>query len=114
MANYKAKDLPVTTQFLAGLWSPDAPFPKQKWVEFCEALLKEGYWLTLYEARQTYSKYITVRKAGHSPFKVRFSNHKPIKSRELSGDCDFFVGVTNLGIANTQMALSAVRKHFST
>jgi len=86
-------------------------YPKAKWIEFSEILLKEGYKLHIYEARRTFSKYITVTK-GDKKFKVRFSNHKPIKHRELSGDCDFFVGVTNLGVSNTQMALNAVREVF--
>ena len=110
--NKKVSDLTVTQQFLSSRWPAGSIYPKQKWVEFCETLLREGYVLSLYEARQTYSKYITVRKAGRSPFKVRFSNHKPIQSRELAGDCDFFVGVTNLGVTNTAMALQAVRRHF--
>ena len=89
-------------------------YPKKaKWIEFCETLLDEGYTLRLYEARETVSKYITISKSG-SPltFKVRFSNHRPIHSREVQKDCDFFVGVTNLTVTNTQQALIAVRNHF--
>ncbi|WP_435008006.1 hypothetical protein P12x_005273 [Tundrisphaera lichenicola] len=90
----------------------NAGYDKPKWIGFCETLLDRGYILTLYEARQTFSKYITVSMAGHKPFKVRFSNHKPIAQRELNGDCDFFVGVTNLCVTNTSQALIAVEKHF--
>jgi|GEM_PF-6843435 len=92
----------------------NAGFSKQKWVEFCEILLRQGFKLTLYEARQTYSKYITVIKPGSRKrgFLVRFSNHKPNKRRELSGDCDFFVGVTHLGITTSRQALQAVFAHF--
>jgi len=92
----------------------NAGFGKQKWVEFCEVLLNEGFTLTLYEARQTYSKYITVVKPGSrkKSFKVRFSNHKPNRHRELAGDCDFFVGVTHLGVTTSQQALKAVFAHF--
>lgn len=87
-------------------------YQKQRWIFFCEALLAKGYTLELYEARRTVSKYITVKKEGHKPFKVRFSNHKPIFHRELTGDCDFFVGHTNIAITNTDQAFRAVHKHF--
>lgn len=91
----------------------NAGFGKQKWIQFCEELLAEGFDLYLYEARETYSKYITVKHRNNTPFKVRFSNHKPIKRREKNGDCDFFVGITNFGYSTTDMALAAVREHFS-
>lgn len=87
-------------------------FPKQKWVKFCEILLSEGYELSLYEARRTVSKYVTVGRKGAKPFKVRFSNHRPIAQREDAGDCDFFVGVTNRTVTTTTQALAAVRAHF--
>ena len=89
-----------------------AGFKKQKWVEFCETLMAEGYSLRLYEARQTYSKYVTVHKEGSRGFKVRFSNHKPNKGRELEGHCHFFVGITHTGVRTTNDALRAVREHF--
>lgn len=89
-----------------------AGFPKQKWVEFCECMLIKGYQLEIYEAIRTVSKYITVKK-GKLKFKVRFSNHKPIQYRELKGDCDFFVGVTNLKTTTTRMAIAAVDEFFS-
>ena len=92
----------------------EAGFKKQKWVEFCEELLRRGYVCQLYEARRTVSKYITVKRPDdHSrSFKVRFSNHKPIKHRETAGDCDFFVGYTHLGITTTQQALKATLEFF--
>jgi hypothetical protein len=86
-------------------------FEKQKWIEFCETLLGQGFDLSLYEARRTASKYITVRK-GALAYKVRFSNHKPNKGRELEGDCDFFVGRTHTGIRTTSDCLRAVREFF--
>lgn len=87
-------------------------YPKAKWIVFSEILLDEGFTLQIYEAKETASKYITVSKNNMNGFKVRFSNHKPIEYRERNGDCDFFVGVTNLGVTNTEMALNAVRSHF--
>lgn len=87
-----------------------------KWVQFCEILLAEQYTLHLYEARETFSKYITVTRIDapdKKGFKVRFSNHPPRSDRERMRDCDFFVGKTHAGtFYNTQQALDAVRKHF--
>lgn len=82
-------------------------YQKQKWVEFCEAMMERGYTLTLYEARRTVSKYITVHNGDHK-FKVRFSNHKPIRDRKANGDCDFFVGKTHLNWSTTAQAIAAV------
>jgi len=90
-------------------------FAKTKWIEFCELMLAKGFILHMYEAKSTVSKYITVShpsKPGKR-FRVRFSNHKPIKHRELNGDCDFFVGITNLATTNTEQAIEATLKHFS-
>jgi len=105
----KARNRPLDHAYLdARDCARNSELPTQKWVEFCRTLLDEGYSLTLYEALRTVSKYVTV----NGSYKVRFSNHKPIESREANGDCDFFVGVTNLGVTNTKMALAAVRRHF--
>lgn len=109
----KATNLPVTLAFLQdrAARSEAKGYTKQKWVSFCEAMLDRGYRLTIYEARKTFSKYITVRGPGGS-FKVRFSNHMPIKSRELQGDCDFFVGWTHTGVRTTEQAIEAVDAFF--
>lgn len=90
-------------------------FGKAKWIEFCEAMMAEGYYLKLYEARKTVSKYITVIKPDDPShrYKVRFSNHRPIKHREVSGDCDFFVDVTNLGVTTTEQAIKATLTFFN-
>jgi hypothetical protein len=111
----KATNLSVTPDFLQqrAERSTSKGYAKQKWISFCEALLSDGYRLSIYEARQTFSKYITVHGRGAKPFKVRFSNHRPIAARERAGDCDFFVGVTNLTITTTDQALAAVRSHFA-
>ena len=86
-------------------------YGKQKWIIFAEELLHKGFKISLYEARRTFSKYLTVEKDGKY-FKVRFSNHKPIKERELNNDCDFFVGVTNYKVTTTEDALKAVYNFF--
>lgn len=88
---------------------------KQKWVMFCEYFLVRGYSLRLYEAKKTVSKYITLHKpkSGKRRYKVRFSNHRPIRDREVEKDCDFFVGVTHLGVSTARDAAIAVRKFFN-
>jgi hypothetical protein len=103
----------LTLRFLEGRKEifTKAGYPCPKWIEFSEEFLKLGFQVTLYEAKTTVSKYITVVKDKHR-FKVRFSNHKPIKHRELQGDCDFFVGVTNLRTTNTRMAILATKTFF--
>jgi hypothetical protein len=110
----KATNLAVTPDFLKvrAERATSKGYTKQKWIAFCETLLADGYHLTIYEARNTFSKYITVKAKGAKPFKVRFSNHRPIAERERAGDCDFFVGVTNLTVTTTDQALAAVRSHF--
>ena len=112
----KADNTKLTKEFLSERYERARKHgydQKAKWIEFSEYLIDKGYTLYLYEARQTFSKYITIRKHGYSPFKVRFSNHKPIQYRELNGDCDFFVGVTNLSVTTTKDAIYAVEKHFN-
>lgn len=113
----KANNRAVNTDFLRhrAEYSAKLGFAKQKWVLFCERMIAEGLVCSLYEARQTVSKYITVRHPdnySHS-FKVRFSNHKPIKHRETAGDCDFFVGYTHLGIQTTDQAIKKTLEFFN-
>jgi hypothetical protein len=109
----KARNVKVTQDFLdkRHAFSEARGYAKSKWIVFCETLLAAGFHLTLYEARETLSKYVTVSD-GNERFLVRFSNHRPNKSRELAGDCDFFVGVTHTGVRTTDDALAAVSRHF--
>lgn len=87
-------------------------FGKQKWIIFAEELLEKGFKVSLYEARKTFSKYLTVEK-GNKKFKVRFSNHRPNIHKELENDCDYFVGVTNFEVHTTKDALIAVNNYFN-
>lgn len=105
---------PITPEFLEfrAKVTKKAGYSKPRWIEFSEILLQAGYELKIYEAKSTVSKYITVYNKKGVGFKVRFSNHLPIKSKELEGDCDFFVGVTNLRTTNYRMALMAVNNFF--
>lgn len=88
------------------------PVPAQ-WVLFCEEMLKIGYAVSVKETLNTYSKYITVHGAGDTNFKVRFSDHKPNRRREINGDCDYFVGRTHTGARTTAMAVLAVKDFFN-
>lgn len=110
---WKATHQPVTQEFLndRAARSLAAGYSVQKWIAFCSRLLALGFDVSLYEARQTFSKYVTVSD-GQKRFKVRFSNHRPIKRREEMGDCDFFVGVANYQTTTTAQALAATLKHF--
>lgn len=89
--------------------SMELGFSKQKWIVFCEYFMDKGFKISMYEARRTVSKYITIH-FGEQEFKVRFSNHKPIYNREVKGDCDFFVGRTHTGVRTTDDAIRAVEK----
>lgn len=109
----KASNLKVTYEFLnkRSEDSTSKGFQKQKWIQFCETVMDRGFRVELYEARRTFSKYVTVI-GFDKEFKVRFSNHKPIAERELKGDCDFFVGVTHTGWRTTDDALKALTEYF--
>lgn len=104
----------VTPQFIEGKKQRATLFdyPVPKWIEFCERMLTNGFEVSYYEAQTTVSKYVTIRK-GSKSFLVRFSNHKPNRQREIAKDCDFFVGVTHLGVTRTEDAIRAVQEHFS-
>lgn len=110
----KATNLQVTPEFLRQRVEQAAAkgYGKAKWIFFCEAQIAAGRSVSLYEARRTVSKYVTVSDRGRY-FKVRFSNHLPIKSREASEDCDFFVGVTNFKTTTTAQAIEAVSEFFA-
>ena len=107
----KANGNRITREFLK--YRTSTLYGKQRWISFCEECMDRGYKCYLYEARRTYSKYITVVDNNRREFKVRFSNHKPILWRERNQDCDFFVGVTNFKVTTTQDALRAVDEFFN-
>lgn len=112
----KATNIQVTQEFLLTRTAKAVAggYAKQKWIFFCEVMLEREFRVSLYEARRTFSKYLTVTQAGRAgTFKVRFSNHKPIASREAAGDCDFFVGVSNQTVTTTEQAIQAVLHFFS-
>ena len=89
-----------------------AGFSSPKYLQYIKMALEKNYKVSLYDAQTTVSKYVTVKK-GKRTFKVRFSNHKPNKTKELNNECDFFVGITHLGITNTDNAWEATKKFFN-
>lgn len=107
----KARNMKVTYPYLdqRAAILKDSGYPVSKWITFCETLLDNGFQVYLYEAKETKSKYVTVKKH-YKEYRVRFSDHKPNKIRELQGDCDFFVGITHTGVRTTADALVAVSK----
>lgn len=111
----KAKNLVVTDKVLNSrkAWLAKIGYPVSRWISFCEVMLGHGLTVTLYEAKQTRSKYITVAREGQKPYKVRFSDHAPIAQRETRGDCDFFVGRTNFTVTTTEQAILATLKNFN-
>ena len=101
------KYTPVTQELLNSKVS--RVYEPQKWILFCATLLPYVDSIKLYEAQTTVSKYILIQK-GKATYKVRFSNHKPNRTKEKQNDCDFFVGVSNSKITTTQDALAACVK----
>lgn len=90
----------------------DKGWPTSKWIEFVRYFMKQGFDVWVYCSRKTLSKYVTLVK-GRKTFKVRFSNHMPIKHLEMRGSCDFFVVVTNLGCWTTEQATEAACAFFN-
>lgn len=96
----------LTLEFLDQRERSFDKYERPKWMYFARHFLEKGWQVELYEARQTFSKYLTVIY-NNRRYKVRFSNHKPILEREINGDCDYFVGRTNLRTTNTDSAIMA-------
>lgn len=90
----------------------NAGYPPSKWLQFAEMFLELGYEVKMHEAQKGVSKYLKVKWGDLKTYQVRFSNHKPNKSREENGDCDFFVGRTHFGTTTTAQAIEATFEHF--
>ena len=104
----KAKNWKISQKFLNFRKPKNPEFKIQKWITFSEKILEMGLDIYLYEAQKTASKYIAIHYK-NKIYRVRFSDHKPIKQREEKMDCDFFVGVNNNSVKNTEDALIAVK-----
>lgn len=106
---YKANHDKVTKEFLDSRISKT--YQEQKWIQFCRFFLDRGFEVYLYEAKKTFSKYITIKK-GDKKCKVRFSNHRPNAQKEKGNDCDFWVGVCNYTVNTTESVIKKVLCYF--
>lgn len=114
--NQKANYDKVTQRFLENrvMSALKMGYEKQKWIMFCEHILSTTKLeIYLYEARKTFSKYLSVTD-GKRVFKVRFSNHKPNPVKEENKDCDFFVGRNHNSTATWIDAVNVTKLFFST
>lgn len=85
-------------------------FSRSRWIDFMLVLMREDRLkVGVYEAATTRSKYVYVHIPNKGVFKVRFSNHRPAVGQQLNDDSDFYVGVSNGKVTNTDQALAAVR-----
>jgi hypothetical protein len=92
-------------------YARSAGFPVPKFIEFSVWALEAGFRVFLHESHSTVSKYVYVENGSRrNQFKVRFSNHKPNREKEVLGDCDFFVGIAHHRTTTTEMAKEAVMK----
>lgn len=80
-------------------------YPIPKWIIFCKEMIRRGWVVKLHAAKTTVSKYIYLEKGKYN-IKVRFSNHKANKIKELNKDSDFYVGKGNKGVITTDQLLN--------
>lgn len=83
-------------------------YGRAKWIDFILTLRAQGLRVGVYEAATTFSKYVYVVFPDGGVFKVRFSNHRPAKSKQVEDDSDFYVGVSNGLVTRTEDALAAI------
>lgn len=85
-------------------------YPRPKWLHFAAVMLDyrdSGVSLKLYDAKSTVSKYLHVSRGGKT-VKVRFSNHLPANQKVLADDCDYYVGVSQVGVLRTEEVIPKV------
>lgn len=85
-------------------------YPRPKWLEFAAIMLSyqnQGVSLKLYDARSTVSKYLYVTRNGKT-VKIRFSNHQPANGKIMANDSDYYVGVSQLGVIQTEQVIPKV------
>lgn len=78
-----------------------------KWLEFCEFFAARNVTVKVYNSLSTVSKYVSLKpQKGRKriTLKIRFSNHKPNRSR--SADCDIVVGISHRGVITTEQAIA--------
>ena len=72
----------------------------KKWFHFVRVMFRCGYKVSVREAKTTFSKYILVMN-GDYWYRVRFSDHPPIRNQRL--DCDLYCCPG--GTATTEVAI---------
>lgn len=81
-----------------------------KYLHFIKHFLEEGYIVKLYKGgKRGISKYVFIEK-GNQLFKIRFSNHKPIKEYEEQEDCDFYVGISHKQVSTTSQIIEKIKQ----
>lgn len=83
-------------------------YPTPKYLLFMLEMSKCGFEVSLHKSKSTVSKYIYLRK-GDKQYKVRFSNHRSNFRHELEADCDFYVGVGNMGVKTTETVIKEIK-----
>ncbi len=86
----------------------DPKYKIPKYIIFCEEMISSGFTVTLLRSRSTVSKYVFV-KYNNISIKVRFSNHRPTKSKQDTNDSDFYVGISNYGCITTEELIPIVK-----
>lgn len=83
-------------------------YPTPKYLIFIRDMILRGWAVKIYKARV--SKYVFVSRGEHL-FKIRFSNHKPLVSREDEKDCDFYVGISNRQVSTTEQIMAKLKEY---
>ena len=83
----------------------DPRYKPPKYYFFMKTMLEHGYQVKLYQAGV--SKYVFIIK-NDIVYKIRFSNHRPIKEKELENDCDFYVGISHLQASKTEDIINKI------
>lgn len=82
------------------------PFKPAKYLIFIKTMLENGWKVKLYVANKV-SKYVFIIK-GDDVFKIRFSNHLPIESKEKENDCDYYVGISHCQTSTTEEIINKI------
>ena len=80
-------------------------YPTPKYLSFMLEMCLQGWEVKLYTA--TVSKYIFLTKKD-IVYKIRFSNHKPIYSRQMENDCDYYVGISHKNSFTTEQIIEKI------
>lgn len=84
-------------------------FNAPKYLLFIREMLENGWRVKLYKVKV--SKYVFIYKPEKDLiYKIRFSNHKPIKHREAAEDCDFYVGISHYQVSKTEEVMEKINQ----